>query len=956
MLAAPLAVVTTAAPAQAAPVDIQILATNDFHGRLAPNTSFGAQEAGAAQLAGAVKQLESDYPGSTVFSAAGDLIGASTFDSFIQRDKPTIDALNIAGLDVSAAGNHEFDGGYDDLVERVMTPYDETTNPEGGAEWQYIAANVRDAAAPTEYALPDVTANTPDPDDVSDGGTWMTTMNGVDVGFVGAVTEDLPSLVSPDGIAEIDVTDIVDEVNAGADALKADGADIVVMLVHEGATTTDIASLSDGSAFAQIVNGVDDDVSAIVSGHTHLAYNHLYEGRPVVSAGQYGTNLNKLVFSVDPVAGTVALVSQDIVQANQVILDDAAAIAARDEAADVVAAAEAVADVLGARELGEIASPFTRARLSNGNENRGGESTLGNMVAEVHRWATGPESSGPAQIAFMNPGGLRQDMRGNADDGYPAPLTYQQAAEVQPFANTLVTMDMTGAQIKTLLEEQWQRDGSGNVPSRPFLRLGTSEGFFSTYDATRDEGDRITGMWLDGVAIEPGTTYSVTANSFLAAGGDNFRAFIDATNKRDSGRVDLQAMVDYMAANSPVDGDPTQHFVGVSFPPEAPSTYHPGEHVRFDVSSWSFTAPGDPRDETVSVLMDGEEIDTLPVDNSLGTTTNDQYGKIVGDVVIPVGTAPGMHTLQIVGTTTGTSLELPDVLTDRAPIKSDASVQVVATPATIPAQTGTSTLAVTIAKSGQPATGLVAAVLDGKVVGGAELVDGKASLPVGPFGTAGDKLIEVRYYGDEGTKAATGQVTVTVTPAPVVEKATPTLTATVSPERVKVKKDGATVSLTVSKPAGTPTGAVIATVDGKVVGAGELAAGKADIALQPFEEVGTQAVVLEYFGDDSTKAGSTTVEVEVTKARPRLKVRGPKRVERGAKGVFKIDVDAAGLTPSGKVTVKVAGKKVTKKLKQGQATFRVVMTKLGKNKVVVKYRGDELTASKKKVFRVNVTR
>jgi 5'-nucleotidase len=956
LLAAPLAVVTTAAPAQAAPVDIQILATNDFHGRLLPNTSFGAQEAGAAQFAGAVKELESDYPGSTVFTAAGDLIGASTFESFIQRDKPTIDSLNIAGLDVSAAGNHEFDAGYDDLVDRVMAPYDPTTNPEGGAEWQYIAANVRDAAAPTEYALPDVTANTPDPADVSDGGTWMTTMNGVNVGFVGAVTEDLPSLVSPAGIAEIDVTDIVDEVNAGADALKADGADIVVMLVHEGATSTNIAALDDGSAFAQIVNGVDGDVSAIISGHTHLAYNHLFEGRPVVSAGQYGTNLNKLVFSVDPVADTVALVSQDVVQANTVTLADADAIAARDAAAAVVQDAVDVADELGAQELGEIASPFTRARLSNGNENRGGESTLGNMVAEVQRWATGPESSGTAQIAFMNPGGLREDMFGNAADGYPAPLTYKQAAVVQPFANTLVTMDMTGAQIKTLLEQQWQRDGSGNVPSRPFLRLGTSEGFFSTYDATRPEGDRITGMWLDGTAIQPATTYSVTANSFLAAGGDNFRAFNLATNKRDSGRVDLQAMVDYMAANSPVEGDPTQHFVGLSFPPEAPSVYHPGEHVRFSVSSWSFTAPGDPRDETVAVLMDGEQIDTLPVDSSLGTTTNDDYGKIVGDVVIPVGTAPGIHSLEIVGTTTGTSLELPDVETDRAPIKSDASVQVVATPATIVAQTGTSVLDVTVATAGQKATGLVAAMLDGKVVGGAELVDGKASLPVGPFDTAGDKLIEVRYYGDEGTKAATGQVTVTVTPAPVVVKATPTLTATVSPETVKVKKDGATVSLTVSKASGTPTGAVIATVDGKVVGAGELAAGKAEIDLAPFDEVGTQAVVLEYFGDDSTKAGSTTVQVEVTKARPRLTVRGPQRVERGDKAVFTVNATADGFVPSGKVTVKVAGKKVTKKLKQGKATFRVVMTAVGKSKVIVKYSGDELTTSKKKVLRVNVTR
>ncbi|MCY4726293.1 bifunctional UDP-sugar hydrolase/5'-nucleotidase [Nocardioides sp. STR2] len=960
LLAAPLAVVTTAVPAQAAPVDIQILATNDFHGRLLPNTSNGAQEAGAAQFAGAVKQLESDYPNSTVFTAAGDLIGASTFESFIQRDKPTLDALNIAGLDVSAAGNHEFDAGYDDLVNRVMKSYDATTNPEGGAKWQYIAANVKEAGDHSAYALPDVTPNTPDPSDVSDGGTWMTTMNGVNVGFVGAVTEDLPALVSPSGIADIYVDDIVDTVNQGAADLKADGADIVVMLIHEGASSENIAALSDGSAFAQIVAGVDPTVSAIISGHTHLAYNHAdpnadTAGRPVVSAGQYGTNLNKLVFTVDPDTDSVALKSKDIVRANTVSITAPAATAARDAAAAVVQDAVTKADVLGARELGQVAMPFNRAKLSNGNENRGGESTLGNLVAEVQRWATGPESSGTAQIAFMNPGGLRTDMLGNNAAGYPAVLTYKQAAVVQPFANTLVTMDMTGAQIKTLLEQQWQRDGSGNVPSRPFLRLGTSEGFEFTYDATRAEGSRITGMWLNGTAIAPATVYSVTANSFLASGGDNFRAFNLATNKRDSGRVDLQAMVDYMAAKTPVEGDTTQHAVGLSFPPEAPSVYHPGEHVRFSVSSWAFTGAGDPQDKTVTVEVDGTDIGSLPVDNTLGTAVFDDYGKITGDVEIPVGTPPGAHVITLVGDTTGTSLEVP-VQTDRAPIKSDATVTALATPSTVKAPTGTSVLDVTVATPGHKATGLVAALLGGEVIGGAELVDGKAALKIGPFATAGEKLIEVKYYGDQATKAASGQVSVTVEPAPVVEKATPTLTATVTPSTVQVKKDGATVSLTVTKPSGTATGAVIALVGGKVVGAGELAGGKADIALQPFEEAGAAAVTLKYFGDETTKAAEATVTVEVTKASPRAAVRAPKRVERGERAVFRLTLKSADNTPSGKVTVKVAGKKVTKKLKAGKATFRIKMTKLGKNKVVISYSGDDTTAATKKVVRVRVTR
>ena len=950
LLAAPLAVIT-ATPAQAAPVDIQILGTNDFHGRLLPNTGNGAQEAGAAQLAGAVKQLESDYPDSTIFTAAGDLIGASTFESFIQRDKPTLDALNAAGLDVSAAGNHEFDGGYDDLVERVMTPFDATTNPEGGAAWQYIAANVRKVSDGT-YALPDVTAQTPDPADVSDGGTWMTTVSGVNVGFVGAVTEELPALVSPDGISEIDVTPIVQEVNDGADDLKAAGADVVIMLVHEGAATSNISALTDGSAFAQIVAGVDSDVSAIISGHTHLAYNHTVGGRPVVSAGQYGTNLNKLVLTVDPDTDSVAVKSQDIVQANTVTLTDAEAISTHDDVAATVQAAVDVADELGAAVLGEIGAPFNRARLSSGSENRGGESTLGNLVAEVQRWATGPESSGEAQIAFMNPGGLRQDMVGNNESGYPAELTYKQAAVVQPFANTLVTMDMTGAQIKTLLEQQWQRDDDGEVPTRPFLRLGTSDGFRFTYDPARPEGDRITGMWLDDVRLRAGTSYTVTANSFLAAGGDNFRAFREATNKRDSGRIDLQAMVDYMAANSPVALDPQQHAVGVSLDA---ASYAPGAEVTATLSSLAFSTAPDPKDTEVEVFLDGVSQGTAAVDNTLGTAISDEYGTAAATFQVPEGARLGRHTLAFEGNVTGTYAEVD------LQVRTSSAVTATATPTSVVQGSGSSTIAVEVTSTGDVPTGTVAAMLGDEVIGGAQLVDGKADVPVGPFDSAGTKSITVHYYGDEANDAASTTVDLTVTPAPVVEKATPTLSATVVPDTVKVKKDGATVSLAVTKASGTPTGAVIALVDGAVVGAAELAAGKADIALAPFDSVGTHKVTLKYFGDDTTKAGTSTVDVVVTKARPKLRVKAPKKVERGDRATIIVTVDADGFTPTGKVKVKGAGKngagkKVTKRLKDGTLTLKVRLTSLGKNKVVVRYAGDDMTTARRKVVRIRVVR
>lgn len=655
--------------AHAADTEIQILATNDFHGRILDE---GAQ-AGAAKLAGAVQQLRAANP-NTVFAAAGDLIGASTFESFIQHDKPTIDSLNAAGLEVSAVGNHELDQGYDDLVNRVLADYDPVTNPYGGAQWEYIAANLK-MKATGDDAVP---------------ATWIKEFGDVQVGFVGAVTEDLPTLVSPGGIAQIDVTGIVQSVNAEAAELVADGADLVVMLVHEGAPSADCATMGEAGKWADIINSISPDVDAIVSGHTHLAYNCSFPvlewsgravtERPVVSAGQYGTNLNQLLFTVDGATGEVKAKSQ-------AILAIAGYPADPEVAEDVRAAADEAAE-LGKVPLGEIAGGFNRAKLSNGaTENRGGESTLGNLVAEVQQWATETPEAGGAQIAFMNPGGLRQDMVGTdpGDGSYPRTLTYQQAAVVQPFANTLVNMQLTGAQIKTVLEQQWQRDALNRLATRPFLRLGVSEGFTYTYSqrdvtefqlddpATADVDEStisytapkgtITGMWLNGEPIDLAGSYSVTVNSFLATGGDNFFELAKGADPRDTGKIDLAAMVDYLAlfaSESSLPVDYSQRAVEVTFPDSAPVAYDPGSTVAFGVKSWSMSAPGDVKDTAVDVLLNGKKLGSFPLDNTVGDVVYDDYGIAAVSVKLPVTLAFGAPVaLELRGAQTGTSAWVP---------------------------------------------------------------------------------------------------------------------------------------------------------------------------------------------------------------------------------------------------------------------------------------------------------
>ncbi|MFB7844928.1 ExeM/NucH family extracellular endonuclease [Microbacterium sp. NPDC056052] len=604
------------------PIDINVATINDFHGRIEAD---GAA-AGAAVVAGAVEQFRAQNP-NTIFAAAGDLIGASTFTSFIQQDNPTIDALNAAGLEVSAAGNHEFDQGYADLRDRVIPR----------ADWEYLSSNVFLTADGKPALTP----------------SWVKDVQGIKVGFIGAVTEDLPTLVSPDGMKGLEVRDIATSVNQVAHALK-DGdpsngeADVIILLVHEGATTTDVASITPESRLGEIVNGVDKSVNAIVSAHTHLAYNHVIDGRPVVSAGQYGENMGLMDIKVDPTTKKLLSITNEI---KPLTVNKVPQYPADPDVQAIVDAAKKKADELGSVKLGDITADFNRARQSDGKtENRGGESTLGNFVADVQKWSTG------ADFAVMNPGGLRANLTyaangaGDADGS----VSYREAATVQPFANTLMTVKLTGAQVKQVLEQQWQPAGS----ARPFLKLGVSKELTYTYDPAAAAGSHITGVFVNGAPIDAAATYTVGANAFLAAGGDAFTAFQQGTDKKDTGKVDLQSMVDWFATNKTASPDLAQRAVGtvLSAPADA-SGYKAGESVTLNLSSLAFTAgekaPGD-----VTVSLGGTDLSTAPVNPAMTLDAFDEAGTATLTFTIPEGVT-GAQALHVAVAGTGTVVQLP---------------------------------------------------------------------------------------------------------------------------------------------------------------------------------------------------------------------------------------------------------------------------------------------------------
>jgi 5'-nucleotidase len=604
--------VPATAVAAAGDTTIDLYDVNDFHGRIAQSVNAPPRDgdaAGAATLAAALQQLRGDDPSTSAFVSAGDNIGGSTFESFIQDDQPTIDVLNQMDLAVSAIGNHELDKGQDDLRDRVIGGPEATR-----ARWDYVSANILDSAtgkpAFDPYAIEEI--------------------SGKRVGFIGA-TVDLvgQGLVSPDGIAGLEMGDITTEVNRVAadltDGVDTNGeADVLVLLVHDGAESAAVTDLDGDGAFARAVHGVTPKVSAILSAHTHQTYVHsvVPEGgtvaRPVIQTGSYGFNLGHVQLTVAADGSVTPTVAENIRLVDGTFPPDPAV-------QRTVDAAVARADELGAVELGTVDRDLRRAVQGDRSENRGGESTLGNFVAEVQREATTRQG---AQIAFMNPGGLRADIASG-------PVTYKEAAVVQPFANTLVVLDLTGAQIRQALEQQWQPVGA----SRPFLKLGASAGFTVTYDPTAAAGSRVTSMTLDGAPIAADTTYRVTVNSFLAGGGDNFAAFGQASAAQDSGKVDLEAQVEYFRAHPSVEVERDQRSIGAHVTPTPEGGFQPGDAVTVDLSSLTFSNEPD-QAGTVSVRAGGTVLASTTIDTTVVDKVDEQGRATLTFRVPGAATAP----------------------------------------------------------------------------------------------------------------------------------------------------------------------------------------------------------------------------------------------------------------------------------------------------------------------------
>lgn len=516
-----------------APVELRILAINDFHGNLRPppggiriadpadkTRKIVVNAGGSERMATLVNQLREGHK-NTIFVAAGDLIGASPFLSAMFHDEPTIESMSMMGLALSAVGNHEFDEGKDELLRMQnggCHPVDTCLGPHPftGAKFRYLAASTIDKASGKTVFPP----------------YEIRSFDGIPVAFIGLTLKATPEIISPQSAAGLEFRDEVETVNALVPELKARGIEAIVVLIHQGGTPA--GDYNECPAIAgpivDIVKKFDKAVDVVISGHTHQAYVCEIDGRLVTSGDKYGTLVTAIDLKLDPVSRDVVSAKADnsIVRVPDLARDP-------DQSA-LLEAFDRVAAPIANRPAGSVTETLSRT------PNNAGESPLGDIIADAQLAATSTPESGGAVIAFTNPGGVRMDIA-RKDNGA---VTFADLFASQPFRNQLVTLTLSGKQIKDMLEQQWLD------PKRPRI-LQVSKGFSYAWDNSKGDGERVIAerMSLNGQPVDLVAPYRVTVNNYLAVGGDGFTALLGGTLPQ-TGAYDSDALHTYFKANSPI--------------------------------------------------------------------------------------------------------------------------------------------------------------------------------------------------------------------------------------------------------------------------------------------------------------------------------------------------------------------------------------------------------------------
>ncbi|WP_157358007.1 bifunctional metallophosphatase/5'-nucleotidase [Amycolatopsis nigrescens] len=538
------ATATTASAASAqgqdSTTDVRLISFNDLHGNLEPPSGSSGRvtlpdgssvdAGGAAYLSSHVQRLRAEARNSVVLST-GDSIGASPVVSALFHDEPTVEFLNSLGVKASVVGNHEFDEGLQELRRMQFGgchPTDGCQFRESfrGAKFPFLGSNVyRTSGAPALL-----------PFSVEFSG-------GVPIGVIGATLKDLPTVVTPEAIKGLKFGDEVEAIDRTANMLDAIGIKAQVVLLHQGDNTEgggpDDCRVTPGPA-SQIAAKASPKVDAIFTGHSHQQYNCTIADpagnpRTVIQGASFGRLLSVLDLKINRK-------TRDVVRAatkahNEIVTRD---VTPDPAVTKLVDEAKAKAAPIANRQVGTITADLLRAGAPSG------ESPLGDVIADAQLEAT---ASNNAQIAITNPGGVRADLThasspAGEGDGV---VTYGEAFTVQPFANVMQTITLTGANLKAVLEQQFQPSGTRVLQISKTLKY--------SYSASAPIGSKVSAITVDGTAVDPNGSYRVSVNNFLASGGDGFTEFTKGTDLA-GGPVDLDALIAYLGAHPAVSPPP----------------------------------------------------------------------------------------------------------------------------------------------------------------------------------------------------------------------------------------------------------------------------------------------------------------------------------------------------------------------------------------------------------------
>ena len=555
----------TSTPAQ--PVTVRLIAFNDLHGHLegtgltlpwpdpADKTKVQRLSAGgAAHLAGLVERLRADARHHLTISS-GDMIGATPLVSALFMHESTIEVANRMGVDLGIPGNHEFDAGKDELL-RIQNGGCAENKPESpfvscalsrfeGAKFPLFAANVRHADG--RSFLP---------------ASVVREFGGIRVGFIGAVTKITPGIVVPSGVAGLQFLDEAGSINAEAARLKAQGVEAMVAVIHEGGDTgtpglpmewNDVGCPNPRGEIFDIVKRLTPDIDIVFSAHTHQGYRCVVDGRPVLQATSFGRGVSVADIVLDPKTRDIdrartshrnlpvfnertdpalrqAIIAAEPAPWAQVLQDAKPSPAIAQRVAEYVQAAKPRAQ----RPVGRIGGAFERSART--------DASAGRLVADAQWQATRSAQLGGADLALMNPGGVRTDLRCPAAP--PCTVTYGDVFAMQPFGNNLVVLTLSGAELKQMLEDQ-QRPGR----TSPYFLIPSSSMTYA-WHAKAAYGQRVRDLLVSGVPVDPAREYRITVNSFMADGGDGV-SMLTKGRQRVGGILDVDALVNHLLATNP---------------------------------------------------------------------------------------------------------------------------------------------------------------------------------------------------------------------------------------------------------------------------------------------------------------------------------------------------------------------------------------------------------------------